>query len=321
MEKSIHARIGNPIWHGSTSRMAQNKFKQTRKDSEEAVALKTSLIQAVEQDESLWNLADQGYSKNSRNGTGWERILETLERLHGHEILLRHDLSDSHSVKHMWQRLRNSYKQQKWLYRERLKSGASSADSAPPNWPYYTLLRFIERSVVAVPTDNSMRFEIREDVESSGSSGDARTTGSLSLDTEDDVELPDPGEVLCSTQSPGASTSTEPHDASPAVQNATGSPSRPQAVSPGWTPRQQRRQLRQAKDDNRHKERMQAREKRHKEYMAALRNLQPDLKTKKHNKAFADYVAHQLDRMTEEENQSAHARIVAVINDILTMKE
>ena len=280
--------------------------------------IKEALIQEVKELPILWDLAHQHYNYINMKDNAWDSIKDSLREHFGLDTFAKHKLETRQALKELWKNLRAQYASNK-----RNRKGASGAGANEVKlikWRLFQQMSFLERTVVAIPTANSMRFEINEagdDTEDDplpstlmGSDRDDPLPSALMRSDRNDSSLSALPEIMQDEPQPLASNSAagiyrqqEPHTNRSMASYDEG-------VTP-WSPSQQRKR-RPVKNTT-----STARQEREEAFKEALKVLK---KPESPNMAFCRYLSTLLDKVPDEEQDRLQFELIKSVNAVLEQK-
>lgn len=268
--------------------------------------IKEDLIEEVKKMPILWDLAHKHYNYLNLKDNAWDCVKDYLEDHFGLEMLKKHSLDSREALKETWKKLRTQYAQNK--RHRKGASGAGAEEVKPIRWRFFRQMCFLDRTIVAIPTINSMKFELT-------GAGD---------DNDDDLQQSPSEEVVSGNgclsplskrrmqedSHPGTGATSSVNVLSQEQQNKSsenlGSPAR--VVSP-WSPSKQRTKKTQdtRKDNDR-----QAREEAFREAIQILKKP-----PESQNMTFCKYLATLLDKVHEEERERLQFEMIKCVNTVL----
>jgi len=262
-------------------------------------SIKEELIQAVKNAPIIWDIAHQSYNYTNLKDNAWDSIVSSLAQKFGASTLVKQRCESRGQLKDLWKNLRNQYK----AYRRsnKMKSGAGAAEVKPIKWRFYRQMSFLQQSVVAIPTSNSMKF--------------VRESGDMDPESSERVE--------CSSQADYCMDLGNLTDSEMAFQESVdlemgGTGSEPYAeqgcsVTP-WSPSKQRKK--RAGHDlkmNRKEESRQARDEAFHEALQVLK--QPA--TESESMTFCRYLATQLDKINDGDRDALQFELLQCVHEAL----
>ena len=131
-------------------------MSKSKEDRALLVSVKRTLIELVQMYESIWDQCNVEHKNANVLDNAWQQIKDDIVSYHSEDVLTALNLNSVKNLKAVWQNLRSQYLEAK--RKSKGKSGDGLKDK-PARWQFYESMSFTDTGILAIPTQNSFRFE------------------------------------------------------------------------------------------------------------------------------------------------------------------